>query len=91
MWKQDMRRELAELLSGHGAQFEDSLAPDTVQVIIRWRNDRVMEILDQQTQKPDVRTVGILYGAGHMQDLERRLLALGYRRISTNWDTAWTF
>ena len=42
-------------------------------------------------REPEVRTVAIFYGAGHMLDLEQRLTAeLGYRYDGEAWVTALT-
>lgn len=59
-------------------------------VIIKDRNKVVIEDLAGIIEnEPDVKTVGVLYGAGHLPDLEERLVnELGYRLESDQWFTA---
>jgi len=35
------------------------------------------------------RKLGIFYGAGHLPDLQERLISLGFRRTEKTWFTAW--
>ena len=62
-----------------------------MEVIIEDRNQAVIDHLQEVIEvEPGVQTVGIVYGAGHMPDLERRLEdQLGYRPDGeTIWNTA---
>lgn len=55
-------------------------------VIINDRNEVVMRDLHAVLRdEPDVKTVGILYGAGHLADLEERLRAIGYTPSDEVW------
>jgi hypothetical protein len=59
-------------------------------VLITARNDRAMSALDSELSA-GTKHVAILFGAGHMPDFERRLVAdRGLRRASTEWLTVWT-
>ena len=59
-------------------------------VLVSARNAHAIEVLQAQRQAGK-RNFGILYGAGHMPDLARRLESLGYERSPTldEWLTAW--
>ena len=57
-------------------------------VIIGARNERAIEVLQQQLAAGK-RRLGIYYGAGHMPDLDRRLRALGFTLTDVRWLTAW--
>lgn len=60
-------------------------------VILLERNAVVIEDLTRVLERePDVRTVGIIYGAGHLPDLERRLVEMGYRPAGDTWLAAIT-
>lgn len=63
-----------------------------LEVLIVDRNTVVLEDLAALIERePEVRTVAIFYGAGHMLDLEQRLTAeLGYRYDGEAWVTALT-
>ena len=56
-------------------------------LILGARNDVAMAVFDAQPK--DVRSIAIFYGAAHLPDLEKRLLARGYVRAGGRWLTAW--
>jgi tetratricopeptide (TPR) repeat protein len=56
------------------------------QVIIFDRNQLVInDLIGIIESEPSVRSVGIIYGGGHMPDIESRLRELGYREESVEW------
>lgn len=61
-------------------------------VIIKDRNQVVMDDLTALIKnEPGIKTVGIIYGAGHLPDLEERLAnQLGYHAAGDQWFTAIT-
>lgn len=62
-----------------------------MKVIINDRNEVVLRDLKAILQdEPDIRTVGILYGAGHLSDIELRLAELGYTPRDQEWIPAMT-
>jgi hypothetical protein len=63
-----------------------------MQVIIHDRNAVVVEDLRRViADEPEVRTIAIFYGAGHLVDLEERICAeLGYTPGTDQWHTAMT-
>jgi hypothetical protein len=57
--------------------------------IITERNKRCFEVLDKQLAAGKKR-IAIFYGAGHLPDMERRLVAdYGFKRSSESWLAAW--
>lgn len=63
---------------GIGGKMGAELAA-SMDVIVKDRNAVVVDDLTRIiADEPDVKTVGIIYGGGHMPDLEERLAALGY-------------
>jgi hypothetical protein len=57
--------------------------------IITERNKRCFDVLDKQLAAGKKR-IAIFYGAGHLPDMERRLVAdYGLKRGSTTWLSAW--
>jgi hypothetical protein len=63
-------------------------AMDGANVIIGDRNARCIEVLDREIADGN-KKLGIFYGAAHFPDMERRLLEMGFTRVSTKWATAW--
>jgi hypothetical protein len=59
---------------------------DLMQVLIRDRNEVVVADLEKVIEaEPEVRTVGVMYGAGHLPDMHRRLVAIGYTPAEDIW------
>ena len=57
------------------------------QVLICDRNQVVLDDLHGIIEsEPNVKSVGIIYGGGHMPDLEARLRKLGYQQESIEWN-----
>jgi len=61
-------------------------------VIIKDRNQVVMDDLAAVIKnEPNIKTIGIIYGAGHLPDMEERLASqLGYHQTGEQWFTAIT-
>lgn len=57
-------------------------------VLVSGRNQVVMRVLGEQLARHP-RRLAIFYGAGHMSDMEKRLLAIGFRPVRKKWITAW--
>jgi hypothetical protein len=93
---------MSGLTSGNPAQLKRAMAPflgesesliahiegDDGTVLVTERNKVVMTILDREMAKGR-KNLGIFYGAGHLPDLEKRLVELGYKRGDGAWLTAW--
>lgn len=55
-------------------------------VIIKDRNEVVMDDLARIIEKEkSIKTVGIIYGGGHMPDLEKHLAEMGYKESGVQW------
>jgi hypothetical protein len=97
-----MSSVMASLTTGNTAQLKRVLAPilgaseelitqlegDDGTVLVTERNKVVMQILELEIEKGN-RSLAIFYGAGHMADLEKRLLAKGFQKEGEAWLTAW--
>lgn len=58
-------------------------------MLIADRNKAAVKVLDEEIKKGR-KKIGIFYGAAHMPDFEKRLLAeYGLKRKSVKWVTAW--
>lgn len=58
--------------------------------IITERNKKAFEVLDKQF-KAGKKKIAVFYGAGHLPDMEKRLLAdFSLKRDNEQWLTAWT-
>ncbi len=80
-----------ELLASGAGGMGMSNVDGMMKVIIEDRNAVVVKDLENIiATEPDVRTVGILYGAGHLSNLETRLAAIGYMPVGDDWFSAIT-
>lgn len=60
-------------------------------VIITERNKVALQVLRKSLEDSAQKRIAIFYGAGHMPDMEQRLLAeFGMRKGKTKWLTAWS-
>jgi len=84
----DLKRVMAPVL-GESEAMITQLEGDDGTVIVTERNKVVMKVLTEEMKKGN-RSLAIFYGAGHMPDLEKRLLAAGFKRTDESWMTAWT-
>lgn len=87
----DRANRLKWLMAGELGGAEDLfklLEDDGGTVIIGERNQVAMDVLVARLEEGD-RKIGIFYGAGHMDDFERRLKELGFRTEGLDWWTAW--
>ncbi len=57
-------------------------------VLVTERNKQVIKILTEQLEEGD-KKIGVFFGAGHLPDLERRVLELGFEKSAQEWLTAW--
>ncbi len=57
-------------------------------VIISDRNQRCLEVMTRELAAGRTK-LGIFYGAAHFPDMEKRLLGMGFERVSQEWITAW--
>lgn len=57
-------------------------------VIVGERNRVALEVMDKEIAAGK-KTLAIFYGAAHLGDMEKRLEARGFKRVKTEWVTAW--
>jgi hypothetical protein len=57
-------------------------------VIVVERNKVALSVMKTEIAR-GLRHLGIFYGAAHLPDMEKRLLAMGYEKQKTEWLTAW--
>lgn len=58
-------------------------------VLLHGRNEVAIRVLREQINFKRHRKIGIFYGAAHMPDMEKRLLNMGFRKVRSEWLTAW--
>lgn len=97
-----LNRLVSGLATGNTAELKRALAPvlgesealiaqiegEDGTVLVTERNKVVMSLVDR-TLQGGARNLAIFYGAGHLPDLEKRLLAAGFRKEAGVWLTAW--
>lgn len=100
-----MSQLMSSVLTGNSNQLKRTLGPILAEaelfitemeeeegtVLISRRNEIVIEKMNEYlaTRDAGAKTDAILYGAGHMPDLESRLIAEGYVKAATNWEPGW--
>jgi len=87
----DRPRQLKLLLGRQFDNIEDQMAGLTGpngSVIITERNKAVIEAL-KKAIADGKKNIGIFYGAGHMRDMESRLLAMGFKPTGIEWRVGW--
>ncbi len=88
----DRARQFKLMLAQSFGDIEDQMAGMTGpngSVIITKRNKRALEVL-KSTIESGKKEIGIFYGAGHMTDMEKRLVQMGFSRIGkTEWRIGW--
>ena len=78
---------MARMLGNLEAQAEDfGMGGDSV--IVGERNRVALEVFDREV-KAGRKNLGIFYGAAHLDNMEKRLEARGYKRTAERWLTAW--
>ncbi|MHB2018625.1 MAG: hypothetical protein ACYCW6_16885 [Candidatus Xenobia bacterium] len=83
------QRILRRILASDFAQMEQVTSGIQSTSIIAGRNERALDVL-RQVLKGGVRNVAVFYGAGHMADMEKRLLKFpGAHLVRREWLTAW--
>lgn len=90
----DPRRARAELAKVLCATFDDLpaiLGDQFSRPLIALRNKKLLTVFDRELAHLDRGTLTILYGAGHMPDLDRTLQSRGYQPVETRWLSAWTY
>lgn len=75
--------ELMDVLPGEMGKLMDVIVKDRNQVVL----DDLVGVLEHE---PDKKSIAVIYGAGHMPDLEARLAELGFAEDRSVWFNAIT-
>ena len=58
--------------------------------IIHLRNDKALDVLEEQLKNSSHRKIGIFYGAGHFDDMEEKMVErFRFKRTGEEWLDAW--
>ncbi len=83
-----LKRILAQQFEDMDASMSVLEGPDG-STLITERNKKALSVLDREL-KAGKKRIAVFYGAGHMQDMEKRLLAdFGLKLTDEQWLTAW--
>jgi len=58
-------------------------------VLITERNKAAIDVLKKVLHDGEAESIALFYGAGHMRDLEPRLIELGFKLTQQEWLVAW--
>lgn len=84
----DRARQLKLILARQFGDIEAQMSGFGGTVLITERNKACFKVLDKEIAEGK-RNLGIFYGAGHMGDMEHRLLARGFHRTGVEWRVGW--
>ena len=84
----DRATKLKMLLGRQFGHIEEEMSAFGGTVLITERNKACFKVLDKQIADGK-KDIGIFYGAGHMSDMERRLLKRGFHQTGLDWRVAW--
>jgi hypothetical protein len=75
-----------DMLAASPIAWIDSSSDPFAKVILDDRNQVVIDDLTSIIQRePNIRSVGIVYGAAHMPGIEAQLIEMGYEETKTDW------
>lgn len=81
-----MKRMMAEQMANLGP--DGGVGKTLDQLLVQDRNVAAMKVVREQLGQGKKR-LGLFYGAAHMPDFHRRMMAIGFRPKTTTWTTAW--
>lgn len=84
----DRARQLKLILGRQFGDIEAQMSGFGGTVLITERNKACFKVLDKEIADGK-QNLGIFYGAGHMGDMEHRLLARGFHRTEIEWRVGW--
>ena len=84
----DRARQLKLLLARQFGHIEEQMSSFGGTVLITDRNKACFKVLKQE-MADGKKDLGIFYGAGHMGDMENRLLSMGFHKTGQEWRIAW--
>ena len=95
-WSVALKETFAELLATQMMMMESSSKDDSkksvgqlMEVLILCRNDKAFKCTKEVMTVPQVKTIAVFYGAGHNNDLEKRLVEEGFELCKEEWLLAW--
>jgi hypothetical protein len=84
-----LKASVARSLAGSGGSLEESMGEGGKEtVIIAERNKVALATLEKQLAAGK-KNIGIFYGAGHLADMQARMVKMGFERTGEKWMTAW--
>ncbi len=89
--RKDSSTELRRMMGRMFGSMEDMLSGlDTEDgtVIVTERNRVALGVMQEQI-KLGRKNLGIFYGAAHLPDMDKRMQDMGFKRIKSEWLTAW--
>ena len=84
----DHARQLKLLLGRQFGDIEAQMSGFGGTVLIDERNKACFKVLDREIADGK-KNLGIFYGAGHMSDMEKRLIDRGFHKTDQEWRVAW--
>jgi hypothetical protein len=89
LFRQQIKRQSAAAIASADALFGGGMQ-SLGKVLIEWRNDAALAVLDAELAAgPKGRWIAVFYGAGHLPDMTKKLLARGLEYQGSDWLRAW--
>lgn len=83
--REEMKKAFIEMM-GNG-EVEELMGNS---VLLEGRNDKCLSVFDRLVcERPELRRIGIFYGAAHLTDLHAKMETRGYKLRALEWIPAW--
>lgn len=93
LFSKDRERKMKAMMAQQFEQMDglpDVMSGPDGSTIIHLRNDKALDILEQQLKNSSNKRIGIFYGAGHFDDMEAKMVErFKFKRTGEQWLDAW--
>ena len=93
LFSKDREKKMKAMMAQQFEQMDglpDVMSGPEGSTIIHLRNDKALEVLEEQLQDSSNKKIGIFYGAGHFDDMEEKMVErFRFRRKGEVWLDAW--
>ena len=93
LFSRDRERKMKAMMAQQFEQMDglpDVMSGPDGSTIIHLRNDKALDVLEQQLKNSSNKKIGIFYGAGHFDDMEEKMgERFKFKRTGERWLDAW--
>ncbi len=93
LFSKDRERRMKMILAQQFEQLDglpDVMSGPEGSTIIHLRNDKALDVLEEQLKNASNKKIGVFYGAGHFDDMEAKMVErFKFKRLDEQWLDAW--